>query len=241
VIHRDTDRRVELKFREIWPTGNRQNRAWQKKQNFVQLSRSCCCSDRAENLPGPTPGIHSECSRFHQNRFTFGGVIPERVNTIKTGRKVFPIFGWALKPSLEPNNKQSSLCIINRRHCRWLSRLRVGMIVERTEWNAKRPPRATGNYDRSSRISREWRFVTFPFAFSERELTFTFTICYRPFVCRLSPVTFVRPTQGVQIFRNISTALGTLAIHWHPLKISQRSSQGNPFAGGVKHNRGSKI
>jgi len=27
----------------------------------------------------------------------------------------------------------------------------------------------------------------------------------------------VRPTQVVQIFGNISTALGTLAIHWHPL------------------------
>ena len=38
------------------------------------------------------------------------------------------------------------------------------------------------------------------------------------FVCRLSVVclsyvTFVRPTQAVQIFSNISTALGTLAIH----------------------------
>jgi len=31
-------------------------------------------------------------------------------------------------------------------------------------------------------------------------------------VC-LSSVTDVRPTQAVQIFRNISTALGTLAIH----------------------------
>jgi len=29
-------------------------------------------------------------------------------------------------------------------------------------------------------------------------------------VCRLSSVTFVRPTQAVQIFGNISTALGTL-------------------------------
>jgi len=48
--------------------------------------------------------------------------------------------------------------------------------------------------------------------FSERELTFTFAICYRPSVCRLS-VTFVRPTQAVQIFGNISTALGTWAIH----------------------------
>ena len=42
--------------------------------------------------------------------------------------------------------------------------------------------------------------------FSERELTFTFAICCRPSVCRLSSVTFVRPTQAVQIFGNISTA-----------------------------------
>jgi len=51
--------------------------------------------------------------------------------------------------------------------------------------------------------------------FSERELTFTFAICLyaiaRPSAC-LSSVTFVRPTQAVQIFGNISTALGTLAI-----------------------------
>jgi len=33
----------------------------------------------------------------------------------------------------------------------------------------------------------------------------------RPSVC-LSSVTFVRPTQAVQMFGNISTALGTLAI-----------------------------
>ena len=53
--------------------------------------------------------------------------------------------------------------------------------------------------------------------FSERELTFTFAICYRPSVCmssvcRLS-VTFVRPTQAIEIFGNISAALDTLAIH----------------------------
>ena len=52
-------------------------------------------------------------------------------------------------------------------------------------------------------------------------------------VCHLclSSVTFMRPTQAVQIFGNISTALGTLAIRCHPLKISWRSSQGNPSAG----------
>ena len=45
--------------------------------------------------------------------------------------------------------------------------------------------------------------------FSERELTFA--ICRRPSVCRLS-VTFVHPTQAIEIFGNVSTPFGTLAI-----------------------------
>jgi len=74
----------------------------------------------------------------------------------------------------------------------------------------------------------------------ERELTFTVAICYRRSVCRLSVICNARaPYSGGQI--NISTSFGTLAIHWHPLKISRRSSQGNPSAGGVKRNRGSQL
>jgi len=61
-------------------------------------------------------------------------------------------------------------------------------------------------------VCKNWSWFLLTF-FSERELTFTFAICYRLSI-RLSSVTFVRPTQTVQIFRNISTALGTLAIHW---------------------------
>jgi len=52
--------------------------------------------------------------------------------------------------------------------------------------------------------------------FSERELTFTFAICYRTSVCLSQSVVChdrVRPTQAAQIFGNISTAFGTLAIH----------------------------
>jgi len=50
-------------------------------------------------------------------------------------------------------------------------------------------------------------------------------------VCRLSSVTLVRPTQAVEIFCNISTAFGTVAIHLHPQKFLLRSSRGTPPPG----------
>jgi len=53
----------------------------------------------------------------------------------------------------------------------------------------------------------------------------------RPSVVCLS-VTLVHPTQPVEIFGNVSTPFGTLAIHWHPQKILPRSSKGNPSVGG---------
>jgi len=49
------------------------------------------------------PAMYSECSRFHPNRFTFGRIIAERVNSAITHRKVNPIIG--LKPSFDPNNE----------------------------------------------------------------------------------------------------------------------------------------
>ena len=42
---------------------------------------------------GQAQAMYSQCSRFHPNPFTFGRVIREHVNTVKTGGKVFPIFG----------------------------------------------------------------------------------------------------------------------------------------------------
>ena len=73
--------------------------------------------------------------------------------------------------------------------------------------------------------------------FSERELKFMFAICRRPSVCRLS-VTFVRPTQAIEIFGNVSTPFGILAIRDRSVKVLRRSSQGNPSVGGVKHKSG---
>ena len=60
-------------------------------------------------------------------------------------------------------------------------------------------------------------------------------------VCRLSSVTLVHPTQGVEPFGKISSPLCTLAILWPPCKILRRSSQGNNSVGGVKRKRGIKI
>jgi len=67
---------------------------------------------------------------------------------------------------------------------------------------------------------------------SERELAFTFAICRRPSVCRLSSLTFVHPTQAIEIFGNVSTTFGTLATCDPSVKILQRSFQGNPSVGG---------
>jgi len=66
--------------------------------------------------------------------------------------------------------------------------------------------------------------------FSERDLTFKFDICYPSVVC-LS-VTFMRLTQPVEIFGNVSSPFGTLAIRSHSVKIIRRSSQGIPSVGG---------
>ena len=40
---------------------------------------------------GQPQTMYSQCSRFHPNRFTFGGVIAERVNTVFLPRRLFPL------------------------------------------------------------------------------------------------------------------------------------------------------
>jgi len=54
----------------------------------------------------------------------------------------------------------------------------------------------------------------------------------RPSVC-LSSVTFVHPSQAIEILCNVSMPCGTLAIHDLCIKILWISSQGNPFVGGL--------
>jgi len=55
---------------------------------------------------------------------------------------------------------------------------------------------------------------------SERELTFTFAICYRPSVCRLSVVCNVRaPYSGGSNFRQFFYGVGHLG---HPLTCTEK-------------------
>ena len=58
-----------------------------------------------------------------------------------------------------------------------------------------------------------------------------FAICCCPSVCRLS-VTFVRPTQPVEIFGNVSTPFGTLALCWHARTIFTDVVPKEPSVGG---------
>jgi len=55
----------------------------------------------------------------------------------------------------------------------------------------------------------------------------------RLFVVCLSSVTLVHPTQAIEIFSNVSTPFGTLAICDPSLKILRRSSQQNPSVSGL--------
>jgi len=64
-------------------------------KNFAWLFSCRYCVDRAQNMPGPAPRMYLECPRLHPNRFTFGGVISERVNTVKARSKVNLWFGWS--------------------------------------------------------------------------------------------------------------------------------------------------
>jgi len=66
--------------------------------------------------------------------------------------------------------------------------------------------------------------------FSERELMFTFAICSRLPVCRLSvclsvcrlSVTFVHPTQPVELLGNVSTSIWYLG---HPLTSTENLTE----------------
>jgi len=74
-FHRDTDRRVVFNFvKFVRQEIGKIVRCLHDNQNFAWLSSCRYCADRTQNLPGPPQTMYSVCSRFHPNRFNFGGV-----------------------------------------------------------------------------------------------------------------------------------------------------------------------
>jgi len=69
------------------------------------------------------------------------------------------------------------------------------------------------------------------YLFSERELMFMFAICRRPSVC-LSSVTFVHPTQTIQIFGNVSAPCNTRWPDNIQVKFYGDRPRGTPPSGG---------
>jgi len=68
-------------------------------------------------------------------------------------------------------------------------------------------------------------------------------LCCRISVCRLSVgrlsfVTFMRPTQRVKMFGNVSMPICTLAIRWPPCKILRRLSCGEQLRRELKTQEG---
>ena len=63
----------------------------------------------------------------------------------------------------------------------------------------------------------------------------------RPAVVCLSSVTFVHSTQAIEVFGNLSSPFGTLAIRWQPAKIFTDTVPGEPLRWGVERKRGSPI
>jgi len=65
-----------------------------------------------------SPTMYSECSRFHPHRFSFGGVILERVNTVRARSKVNPVFGWSLASSRITNRRHFGSIAVHESCCR---------------------------------------------------------------------------------------------------------------------------
>jgi len=76
---------------------------WQKNKTSPGSSALAAAQIAPKICQGHSQIMCSECSRFHPNRFTFGEVISERVNTVRARSKVNPIFDWSLASSLITN------------------------------------------------------------------------------------------------------------------------------------------
>ena len=122
-----------FKFRKICPTGNLWNHLLFTGQKSP-ASQAVASSRIAPKIcQGQPPTIYPECSRFHPNRFTFGGVIAECLNTAKLPCRVYPIFGGSLasilvtRPTCYPESWEIYRCICLQQKCWTTQKLKVNM------------------------------------------------------------------------------------------------------------------
>jgi len=102
--HRTRNHVFLCKFREIWPTGSRWNRALFNGQKTIfrlALPLPLLRGSRPRICQAQLRTIYSEFPKFHPYPFTSGGVIADHVNIVQTRHKVFAILGeaWASSPS----------------------------------------------------------------------------------------------------------------------------------------------
>ena len=99
-----------------WPEIGRVVHYLPDKRKFCLAPASALIAPKT--CQGQQQTMFSECSRFHANRFTSSGVIAKRVNSVKTHRKVFPIFGsssWIMTriwKQINECNLSFSCCVI---------------------------------------------------------------------------------------------------------------------------------
>jgi len=80
-----------------------------KKNKILTPSQTVATARIAPKIcQGQPTAFGSHCSRFHLNRFTFGGVTAERVKAVLLPHRVFP---WLASNTFEANNK-SELYIV---------------------------------------------------------------------------------------------------------------------------------
>ena len=81
---------VGFQFRLLFFHVNRALFTWQKKSAVCQTVATAQIAPKI--CQGQPLTFESYCSRLHPNRFTFGGVIAERVKTVLLPPRVFPLF-----------------------------------------------------------------------------------------------------------------------------------------------------
>ena len=154
----------------------------------------------------------------------------DSVNCPVTGRIACPLFSWSNENEAVTQQQQHGVwrCVGHKENFWTLwCKGRLTEADTASIWFGATPSGLTSAHLHHPPIFSTTTTTTFGFLANVNWRSRSLYAIARPSVC-LSvvclSVTFVRPTQAVQIFGNISTALGTLAIHWHPLKILWRSS-----------------